>query len=182
MMAVIALSVISVNAQKGTLYLGTNNIGGESIESNVSTTPAFFTGFWATDDAGMKTSTIGINPEVGYFLQDNLAVGLGIGLSYETEGEVFGYGFAPYVRYYFKTINNFSLYGQCQYSYASNDQDGHRAYWDLGVKPGIAYNLTDRFALTATYGFLGYQEQGASNAMGLKLDWSTLNFGLSVSF
>ncbi len=181
LVALVMVVALAANAQKGSMYLGMNNIGGSA--SYVGNSPEFITGFWSTkSQTGAKSNTISISPELGYFIQDNLAIGLALGLGYETEGESFQYGIAPYARYYCKTFDKFSLYGQAQLSLAGTDTENSDVYWDLGIKPGIAYNLSDRFAITATYGFLGYAAQGDAHAGGLRLDASTLNFGLSMSF
>lgn len=50
-----------------------------------------------------KTFTLDINPRLGYFISNNVAVGteFQLGLQLYKGGEYFNYGFTPFIRYYF---------------------------------------------------------------------------------
>lgn len=199
MMAAIALSVASVSAQKGTWYLGTTgmspfgtevtNLSGQSFKASP------FTGFsFKSFDNKTKETTLGIAPEAGYFIQDNLAVGLGAFYTHsKTKLDGAGsvalntFGFNPYARYYFLGSGNFRLYTQLDVRYASGKFDTagakSQSVFGVGIKPGVSYSLSRSIAITATYGNLGYEKvKNSYDKFGLNLDSSSLNFGFSVAF
>ncbi len=197
MMAVIALCVAGVSAQKGTWYLGTSGIAPFSGEGFGDLSP--ITGVTMSKTGDAKTTTYGIAPEVGYFFADNMAVGLGIfyagqsndsGIEGDDTEKFNMFGFNPYFRYYFLGNGNFKMYGQLNVLYASGKEDGaddSLTNFGVNIKPGISYNLSDRFAINATFGELGYASQkfgdgDATNTFGLDLDMSSLMFGFTVSF
>ncbi len=177
-LAVIALSVMSVSAQKGSIYLGLSNIGDGPSEVG--------TGFWSDD----KNTDFGIAPEIGYFLSDDMAVGAVLGFgSYTPDGgdATTSFRISPYLRYFILKEGNFSLYGQGQIDYIGVSDYSNT--FGINIMPGIAYNLSSKFSINATFGKLGfnstsYDEDGrdSTSAFGLRLDASSLNFGLSYTF
>ena len=63
------------------------------------------------------------------------------------------------------------------------------ATWDVGFKPGIAYDLSKHFTIVAHLGFIGYnganhaaKYAGFDNKFGIDFSSSNLEFGLSYSF
>lgn len=195
--AVVALSVLTVSAQQGSWYVGTSgfNPNGSATDGGVVLGP--MTGLSYTDvkdDASVFS--IGLAPEVGYFVSDNLAVGLGVFYTYSKfkpdEGrnvENNTIGVNPYARYHFLNYGNFRMYGQLGfgYSYSSIDYDNSIHYFEIGLRPGIAYSLSDCFAINATFGYLGYDhfKQGGDNKIshfGSNMDMSSLLFGFTVAF
>ncbi len=215
MMATLALCVAGVSAQKGTMYLGTTGVS-LGLNGDDNFTP--ITGFtFGTDESNQylgldddlepvygdvktKNMSVGLAPEIGYFVSDNLAIGAALMFKYsttETEDAdnkvaTTTFGISPYARYYFLTSGKFKMYGQAGFTYASSntDVDGSKAtnYLNVGVLPGVSYNLSDRVAINATYGFLGYDSYNDKNTdskesnFGLTLDMSSLRFGFSVAF
>ena len=202
----IAVSVVGAKAQEGTWYLG---LGGVSpfggIESNLGTGVSLspMTGFSSlTLKDDYKVTNFGIAPEVGYFINDQIAVGLGLfftGSTYSpdvdgaTDTKYTTFGFNPYVRYHFLAKGDFKAYGQFNVAYASAkpDTDGAKALnaFEVNVVPGVAYSLTDNVAINATFGSLGYATMGKlkdngveASAFGLNLDSSSLKFGITVAF
>ena len=202
----IAVSVVSANAQEGTWYLGLGGVspftGAESaLPAGMSFSPMTgFSSMTVKDD--YTVTNFGIAPEVGYFINDKMAVGLSLfftGSTYSpdvdgaTDTKYNTFGFNPYVRYHFLEKGDFKAYGQFNVAYAStkSDIDGIKAINAFGVNvvPGVAYSLTDNVAINATFGSLGYETAGnkkdngaEASAFGLNLDSSSLKFGITVAF
>ena len=151
-----------------------------------------------------KGSNFYFRPEVGYFLTENIALGLGIefgsakndGLdaysdTYKTNefsGEVFG-------RYYFTPANQFSLFAQVGLGLgnvkmedgAGNEQKVNAFGINAGL--GANYFLTSNWALQANWGLLGYSSAKvdapgaeAYTSFGLNVDLSAINFGVLYKF
>lgn len=197
MVAIVALGALSVNAQKGTWYLGTSGLG--TIANDVGVYGPM-TGVVSTDYKNTGTDLrFGLAPEAGYFVDDNFAVGLGVFYTFSkfspdadgAEDEKCNtFGVNPYARYYFLNSGNFRLYGQLGFVYSSSDPDIDNAdstdYLEFAVRPGISYNVSDRFAINATFGALGYSQEKEGDykesTFGLNLDMSSLRFGFTVSF
>lgn len=161
-------------------------------------------GFWhESDNKDLgTTNTLTILPEIGYNLTDNWAVGTTVGYQYN---HICGYGisshifeFNPYVRYtYFKSSNNLvNLFldggagiGAGWTHYSGADDSSTACTWNIGIRPGIAINLTEKFSVVAHVGLLGYE--GANNAAkeggynskgGLLLNNNNLSLGFYFNF
>lgn len=147
------------------------------------------------------TNEFRILPELGYNLNDKWAIGTTIGYDYkhfcgyDTDSHIFE--FNPYARYsYFRTDNNLvQLFVDggagigCGW-YKVGDEDGHTSViWNIGFRPGVAFNLTDSFSIVTHIGFLGYE--GANNAAydagynrrgGLMFDTRHIDLGFYFNF
>ena len=201
---IIVLSVLNMNAQKGTYYIGTTGFapfGELGVNLNgISLSP--MTGFTSlTVENDYTTTNVGIAPEVGYFINDNIAVGIGLFYTASTYSpDAVGdddvkfntFGFNPYVRYHFINKGNFRVYGQFNIAYASARSDirGTKAIraFEVGISPGLSYQLTERIAINAGFGSFGYavaedrNSQIRASVFGLNLDSSSLKFGFTISF
>lgn len=154
------------------------------------------------DDA--KGSNFYFRPEVGYFLTENIALGLGLdfgsakndGLdaysdTYKTNNfnaEVFG-------RYYFTPESQFSLFGQLGIGFGNvkmeNGAGNEMKVNTFGINAGLGANyfLTNNWALQAGWAVLGYNSAKldapgaeAYNSFGLNVDLSAINFGVLYKF
>ena len=147
--------------------------------------------------------SFGLSPEVSYFINDNIVAGLGLMFKHTSTKEKYSenkekiafttLGVSPYLRYIFHTSGNLKMYAQFGGAYAKNEvnEDGGnvQCYWNVGVLPGISYNLSERFVINASYGFLGYEslEDDAmvsnvpeSSGFGLNLNTNSLRFGFTI--
>ena len=149
-------------------------------------------------DGTNHETTISILPEIGYNLSENTAIGTTIGWSYDhvkgASGNVFQ--IAPYFRYSFFKSERVSIFcdggfsvGAGKTSYDDGDDSDTATIWSIGVKPGIALNLSDKCSLVAHVGFLGYE--GANDAAkaldysdqwGLNFDATAVTFGFYYTF
>jgi len=123
-------------------------------------------GFWNNGDAEgyeqIKTS-LEIAPEIGYDLSEDwsIAIGLEYALAKPDKGDdVYGIGVNPYVRYNLLKAGNFKFFLDGGFEIAAIDTgaDDNYSAWGIGIKPGIAYSLNEKFSLVGHLGFLGYQD------------------------
>lgn len=133
-----------------------------------------------------KLTQISIMPNVGYMFAENMGVGASLGWSYLKATNSLGdlkvslFAFNPYFRYVFAEIGDFSFYADAQLSLAfgsrKNASDQSVFAWGIGVTPGLAYNLTDNFAMVA---YLNVLRLGVSQyKVG---DDKMTNFGIGIN-
>lgn len=171
--------------------LATGNLGFASgstkVESNSTTTTT------------TKTSSFNFGLNGGYFIQDNLAVGLRIG--YQTNAttnpqtdittsyNTFSYG--AFGRYYLPVNEAFAFYGQLAVDLSNGSANNtDESSFSTGAGVGMSYFLTDVLFLDANYGFLGYTSNKSTNngvstrtgSFGLNLDITSINFGVGILF
>lgn len=153
-------------------------------------------GFWREWQNGANKTTLNVNPEVGYNLNENWAIGTVIGYNYiyQQGAKVNGFGVAPYARYTFAKLGNVNLFvdgtvGFATYKVkAANGVKGDaQNAWQFGFKPGVTVNLTEKLSFVAHVGFLGYRDADereifGSNGLGFDLDGNALQFGLYYNF
>ena len=181
-LAVVALASVCASAQN--FY-----VGGQA-------------GFWHESNSSKVTNTLTILPEVGYNLNDSWAIGTTLGYEYNhlcgagISGHIFQ--FNPYARWtFFKSSNNLvNLFvdggagvGAGWTHYSGGDDSKTACVWNIGLKPGVALNLTDRFSVVAHLGLLGYE--GANDAAksagykdqgGLLLNGNNIKLGFYYHF
>lgn len=138
-------------------------------------------GFDKTDDNGAKTTTYKFAPEVGYTLNDNWAFGLVLEYA-DFDNDVCQYGIQPYARYTFYRNGAFSAFADGCVAYVKAENGGFDSKgWGIGVEPGIAYSLSDKFSIVAKLGNLGYTDVEEKKSFGFEFD-NELTFGLYYSF
>lgn len=150
-------------------------------------------------DMNKNKTEFTILPEYGYNLNKTWAVGATFGYQYLYDNGLDSHMgiISPYARWsFFRTKNNLvNLFvdGGIGVGIGSSQYDGFKSrtscIWNIGLKPGIAFNITDKFTVLAHVGFFGYE--GANNAakaagysekFGLNLTSLNLNFGLYYNF
>lgn len=140
-----------------------------------------------------------IAPEIGYKFDSKWAAAVSLAYNYDyTKGvKTNVFSINPYVRYtYFATDNNlvnlfvdggFGVgFGKAKYEDVSGDS---MTVWNIGFKPGVAFNLTEKFSIVAHMGFLGYEgcndaaeAAGVDKKFGLNFDTMNLNLGFYYNF
>ncbi len=157
--------------------------------------------FQHNDQEGVMTNEFTILPEIGYNFNSRWAIGTTIGYDYThwcgRETSLHLFEFNPYARFtYFRTSNNLvQLFvdggagiGLGSFDYGDDDSDT-AVTWNVGFRPGVAFNFTDKFSVVAHIGFLGYQ--GANNAAydagmprkgGISFDTRDLTLGFYFNF
>jgi hypothetical protein len=178
---------VSANAQKGSFYLGLNNISLWGGTDGIGTGVAF------QSQGDYSATAYGIAPEIGYYVSNKVVVGAVLGIGgvsvKDANDNPFSFEISPYVRYFLHQIGNFGFYLQGGIDFAQLSYgDAKETNWGIGILPGVAYSLSNHFSLTASFGELGYASSkldsaaDATNTFGLRLDASTLKFGLAYKF
>lgn len=146
-------------------------------------------GVGSVEDNDFSYTNYSFVPEVGYNLDENWAIGTTIGWEGASKGGAKAFTVSPYVRYTFlqsKLVNVF-VDGGFGYSHLyGNQRDADML--SVGVKPGVAVNLSDKLSFVTHVGFLGYTHQKDHNtdrkidSWGLNLDGNNIMFGLYYNF
>lgn len=157
-------------------------------------------GFASYDDGTESKTSFKFMPEVGYVLDENMAVGVTFGYEqgYVSSGinSQSGSGdfpktfsVAPYLRYSFAKFGPVSVFADGQLSYKNIDRDAYKENaFGLGILPGIAVSLTPELSFVSHLGYLGYNQVKADSdgakarsSVGLNLT-NGLSFGLYYNF
>ena len=183
MVAALAVASLSASAQ---VYVA----GGVSFDS------------YKNENVSKDTkTTIALRPEIGYKLDDQISFGIGLGYSHSKQGDFKNDMFSidPYLRYTFARWNNVSFFGEVGFGYKHTEETeeitnnveakSKENSWYIGVKPGIAIDLTKNFTFLTKIGWLGYKSSkpdvdGAksSSDFGLKLSGEDIQFALQYNF
>ena len=135
--------------------------------------------------AGDSETTFIIAPEVGYHLNQKFTVAASIGFhSYSYDGlpDASGFVLNPYIRY--NAFKKGVLFGYVDggAEFGIGDFEGVQ----VGLKPGIAVAITNRFVVALQYGFIGYSDgKGAGpniRSKGVGIDLSGYQSGLAFFY
>jgi hypothetical protein len=200
LIGLMSATFVQAQLEQGTKYLGGSfNLGFGSSKSSAD----------GTSQDGPKTFNFGITPALGYFISDNLSLGLGIGYTMFKETEK-GDGvftpdettfsqsmidLSPFVRYYMMPTEKMGFFcqGTIEFGFgnAKNEEttgsttvtDEYKASsFGVGITPGIVIFVSEKVALESTFGGLVF---GSS-----KIKWtdddvdyenSSSNFSLDVN-
>lgn len=148
-------------------------------------------GFSSEKQGDAKADGLTIAPGIGYFLTENLALvgSLEYGSSKDVnEVKTTGFGLSAGVKYFWTPASKFSLSlgGEIGYmTQKSDDTDIKVNAIGLNVPVGLHYFVSDSFAITTSWAGLSYTSAKADfagaeayNALNLKVDMSSINFGL----
>ena len=172
-----AVAAVSLNAQ---VYVG-GNVGIANIDNG-------------NDDETVYS----LLPEVGYNLNSDIALGVQFGWSkgnlYSEYGDLtlgdvsltHTFEVNPYVRYTFVHAKAIDVFFDGGFGYKHYNGEGDQ--FSVGLKPGIALNLNDKFSLVAHVGFLGYQnfnpkgDGDNTNVWGIDVDGNHVQLGVNIKF
>ena len=138
-----------------------------------------------------KENNVTIAPEIGYSINDNWDIAVALEYAHsDVKGGANsnGFSFNPYVRYTYLKSGKFSAFvdGGFAYGYVhtSGVQDNTNI-WEIAIKPGIAYGLSDKVSLVAHVGDLGWRFAKTgdvkTNAFDLRVT-NAITFGAYVNF
>jgi len=155
-------------------------------------------GFNSTKTGDAKSNDLTFSPAAGYFIADNLALGLRLNVTSgedAAETKTSGFGADVFGRYYFAPASQFSIFGELAVGFGSNKVEpnggGEFKSKTFGVNAGVgvSYFLNSNWAIEAGWAGLGYNSDdnggdGAdkTNSFGLNVDLSAINFGLIYKF
>ncbi|MFH6958651.1 outer membrane beta-barrel protein [Flavobacterium aquidurense] len=114
----------------------------------------------ASEKTGDDKSTIfEIEPKVGYFVTENIAIGGKLGYrSVKDVSDAFKVG--AFGRYYFTPASQFSVFGQAGLDYSNiKDKVSDAKANEFGVNAGLglSYFLSNHFAIEVVWAGLGYR-------------------------
>ncbi len=160
---------------------------------------------WVGGSVGLKTTkekggdrftNYNITPEIGYAVSDNWGVGIKLGYKHDEYGSGLngklksdGFGINPFARYSFLKGNIGGLFvdGGVGYNYSkvkSMDIKTHEL--EIGFRPGVSINVSDKVALTGKFGFFGYQYEkvgdSKTNTFDFDFDLSQIQLGVNIIF
>jgi len=165
-----------------------------------------------TDDEN-KTTYFRLVPSVEYFITDRFSAGLGIGYAVNRNKVVNGTGpgstttistsgapvIKPYVRMYFPMGEKVSIFGEASIylepgnttTKTTGNQTNSTSNTDfrinIGLTPGLSLSLSNKIAIDATYGFIGYKHykentgtnsSSAYNQATFEIDPTSITFGI----
>ncbi len=162
-------------------------------------------GFWSSKTKGtaQTLTTYKFLPEIGYAATENIGIGINLGYTHnETleanwESSVVTYskekkdGFtvAPFVRFSFLKGDLGGLFVDATTGYTYSKVKGANYkvnQFEVGARPGVAVNVSDRISLIGKFGFIGYQYTKAgdakTNSFGFDLDMSQMLLGACLKF
>lgn len=178
------------NAQiaKGSTYLS-GNLNFSTIDNNNNNT---------------TQNELKLVPSVGYFVADNLAVGLGIGYANTMDKVENKAAYSkvssnalvvePFIRKYWGLGDKLSIFGQLSVPMAfgnvkseNNITSSKETFSQYGVvvKPGLNYFVSNNWAIEATLGEFGWNNSQFKNAQAVNAYKFGLNFdsvGLGVKY
>jgi hypothetical protein len=146
-----------------------------------------------------KTSGFEIEPKIGYFISENIAIGGKLGYvstkaedaTGDTEDQS-GFTVGGFGRYYFAPASQFSLFAELGVNYSSLEDklaDAKVNGFNVAFAPGLSYFLNDSFAIEASVAALSFTSEkgdwtGAENetSFGLGGDWRNVSFGVIYKF
>lgn len=155
--------------------------------------------YQTTKTGDAKSNGLTLAPGIGYFLSENLALEGNLSISSGTTNsggvgaqdfKTTGFGIAAGVKYFWTPASKFSLSVGGKISYNSDKFDNGVATSTgktigLNVPVGLHYFVSNNFAITSTWGGLGYSsnDNGGNGAdktdrINFGLDMSSISFGL----
>lgn len=138
-----------------------------------------FTSGKVDNDQEDATSNLDLNVRAGYFVIDNLAIGLDVSYGSESTGGVSSttMGVGPYLRYY---LMESKLFGEAGYQFqsASFDGDNLGSGSALGIGAGYAAWLNDNVTIEpmVKYNMTSFKPEGADESA------KGGNFGVMINF
>lgn len=169
--AAMMVATISASAQ---VYVG-GSLGFESTKEN--------------KDADNLTK-FSINPEVGYNLDENWAVGIQLGYSnveIMTDKRESKFTIAPYARYTFAKSGIASFFVDGGISFITLGADTKGSVFGVGICPGVKLAVSNKVDLVAKLGNIGYRSANddavatssfKKNEFNFGIDGNTLQFGV----
>lgn len=140
-----------------------------------------------------------VSPNLGYRINEHMvlvgAVGFTSGTTDKdliTETKISGFGIGAEFRYGWMSGDNVFWFLAPGVNFGSsketkNDVDTKSTNFGIALRPGISYQMSDKWSVTSHFGSLAYDsvkpEKGdALNTFGLNLDLDNIDFGLSFHF
>lgn len=144
---------------------------------------------------GESATSYKIIPELGYVVSDNWGIGIKLGYHHDEEAVLSekikkdGFTVNPFVRYAFLKgdIGGLFIDGGVGYTYLKNKaKDIKTNTYEVGFRPGVSLNVSDKVALTGKFGFLGYEHEKEgdkkTDTFGFNLNMENVQLGVNFIF
>ncbi|GAA3780745.1 outer membrane beta-barrel protein [Flavobacterium ginsengiterrae] len=148
----------------------------------------------STKEGDAKANNFTVEPRVGYFVSENIAIGakLGFGTTKKGDDKTNNFTAGAFGRYYFTPASQFSVYGQAGLDF-TNRKEKPRDYKEneigANVGLGLSYFLSNHFAIEATWLGLGYSVNNngghgvdKTNTFDFGTDLRAVSFGVVYKF
>lgn len=140
-----------------------------------------------------KSTSISLDPRVGYFVIDNLALGAGISVSTakytnevnDSESKSTSFSFGPFARYYFQP----GIFGEGSVGFGSGKSEytngpvsntSKYSTFNLGLGVGYAAFISDNVAIEPLLKYVSYSEKPNGGNTKTIDAGITLNIGITV--
>lgn len=152
----------------------------------------------ATEDI-YKSTSFGITPKVGYYLNDQFAIGGAIGYtttSYtyfngaddDTKSTRNNMSISPFIRYHAVEAGNFSLFVEPMLSFgfgssksergSTTTSDADLSSFGIQISPAMSYKINDKINIEAYFGALSYSSSTEKEGENKR---TATSFGLEFS-
>lgn len=140
---------------------------------------------------GDKSSNWNFGPAFGFFLNQKMAIGLGVGLNgtkhvepftnpdYERTTKTMGWQVAPFFRYYFAGAGNFKFFGDLYVAIGggkttfestqagATTSETKYGTFGAGLRPGMQYWFNEKWSMASSIALIGFNSRtdnkGVSN-------------------
>ncbi|RYY68120.1 MAG: hypothetical protein EOO13_13155 [Chitinophagaceae bacterium] len=132
-------------------------------------------GFTSQKQDDFKTTTITFNPNAGYFVMDDLAIGANVQLSSikdDDDDAVTTVALGPFVRYYFVDIGpKAKLFANGSFGFGSIKYNESQSFtqWDISAGPAFFLNPHTALEVVVGYGSQKFKDFEAANSFGLRI-------------
>lgn len=161
-------------------------------------------GFSSTTRGDVKNNTFNFSPRVGFFVTNNIAVGIALGVegtkTEDFDGPTFveqtrtDFSIGAFGRYYFTPASKFSVFAELGFNVVSGKVDTDETLggttisyeskvngFNFGLAPGLSYFISDSWALEAKWGMLSYNTTEPDAPAGFTSESTdTFNLGLDL--
>lgn len=129
----------------------------------------------ASNSSNMKTFSLSFTPRIGYFLNDNMLLGLNTEYAKSqttysnssTKNSSYKYSFGPYFRYIYRFNSIVGIWAEAQSmvgfggskrisSTPSNSDKTSNFSVETSIRPGISLFINKHLFFDTSYGYLGY--------------------------
>lgn len=139
---------------------------------------------------GIETNRFDLTPQAGFFLSDNIS--LGVVLGYQSAGNSNAkdklFSFGVFSRFYKPIADRFYFFAQPQIAFGTGETaaEADISAFSIGIRPGFSYFLSDKISMDMSVQGFNYEnrEEGANERTftGFSLNPNTVNVGVSFLF
>ncbi|WP_074408386.1 outer membrane beta-barrel protein [Aquimarina megaterium] len=143
-----------------------------------------------------------IEPEIGFFIHSNIAIGTRLSVLTNTsknsnnyEIEESGYGVGVFGKYFFTPKKKFSIYAELSAAYRTSEREqkitlsdqietrkSENKGYNIAISPGMQFFVSKRLALTSRIGSISYNSSDNENTSpnGEKFNSDVKNFSINL--